>query len=203
MKRSLIYKYPFLYRVIMFVLYGKEYFRRFETIAFFINNYSSMVELCCGFGDFYVYALKKKQIDYLGIDLSPNFVEYGRKNGINIIEQDISNFSFPKSDYYVIISSLYHFYPNPEIIIKKMLSATAKNVVIVEPIKNLLNSKYRIISRLTSLLTNEGSGKNNFRFTEESLDKLMKTHFKINIVNIKKTKNGKEKIFILKNCGQN
>jgi SAM-dependent methyltransferase len=187
----------------MFVLYGKEYFRRFETIAFFINNYSSIVELCCGFGDFYVYALKKKQIDYLGVDLSQDFVKYGLEKGINIIERDVNSFDFPPSDYYIMISSLYHFYPSPEVIIKRMLSATAKNVVIVEPIKNLLNSKYRIISWLASLLTNEGSGKNNFRFTEESLDKLMKTHFKINIVNVKKTKNGKEKIFILKNCGQN
>ncbi len=80
-----------------------------------------------------------------------------------------------------------------------MLSTAAKSIIIVEPIKNLLNSKYRVISWLALLLTNEGGGKNNFRFTEESLDKLMETHFKKNIINVQKTKNGKEKIYILKN----
>ncbi|MBI4778931.1 hypothetical protein HY797_00570 [Candidatus Falkowbacteria bacterium] len=197
MKRSLIYKQPFLYRLMMRILYGKEYIERFKTIASFIANRSSVVELCCGFGDFYAYGLKDKQIDYLGIDLSPDFVKQGLKNGLNIIEQDVNNFNFSKSDYYVMISSLYHFYPQPEIIIKKMLLAATGNVIIVEPIKNLLNSKYKIISRLALLLTNEGDGKNSFRFTEESLDRMMKFNFEKNIVKVRKTK--KEKIYILKN----
>lgn len=197
MKRSLIYKQPFLYRLMMRILYGKEYLERFKTIASFIANRSSVVELCCGFGDFYAYGLKDKQIDYLGIDLSPDFVKQGLKNGLNIIEQDVNNFNFSKSDYYVMISSLYHFYPQPEIIIKKMLLAATGNVIIVEPIKNLLNSKYKIISRLALLLTNEGDGKNSFRFTEESLDRMMKFNFEKNIVKVRKTK--KEKIYILKN----
>lgn len=181
----------------MRILYGKEYLERFKTIASFIANRSSVVELCCGFGDFYAYGLKDKQIDYLGIDLSPDFVKQGLKNGLNIIEQDVNNFNFSKSDYYVMISSLYHFYPQPEIIIKKMLLAATGNVIIVEPIKNLLNSKYKIISRLALLLTNEGDGKNSFRFTEESLDRMMKFNFEKNIVKVRKTK--KEKIYILKN----
>ena len=183
----------------MFVLYGKEYFNRFKRIASVIESGSSVIELCCGFGDFYVYGLKNKQINYLGVDLSPDFVKYGSKKGINIIERDVNSYNFPQSDYYVIVSSLYHFYPGPEVIIKKMLSAATKNVLIVEPVKNLLNSKYRIISRLALLLTNEGGGKNAFRFTEESLDRLMENNFKKNIINIEKTKNGKEKIFVLKN----
>lgn len=183
----------------MFVSCGKEYWEKFKTVSSFIENYSSVMELCCGFGDLYAYALKNKQINYSGVDLSPNFVAYGQKNGINIAEQDINNFGFPQSDYYIIISSLYHFYPNPEVIIKKMLSASTKNVLIVEPIKNLLNSKYKIISRLALFLTNEGGSKNTFRFTEKTLDKMMKSHFEKNIVSVKKTKNGKEKIFILKN----
>ncbi len=95
MKRSLIYRQPFLYRLMMFILYGKEYLGRFKTIAFFIENRSSVVELCCGFGDFYAYALKDKQIDYLGVDLSPDFVKYGFLNGINIVEQDVNSFMPP------------------------------------------------------------------------------------------------------------
>ena len=80
-----------------------------------------------------------------------------------------------------------------------MLSASARNVIIVEPIKNLLSSKYKIISQLALLLTNEGGSKNSFRVTEESLDKLIKLNFEKNIITVQKTKNGKEKIFILKN----
>lgn len=199
MARSLIYKKPFLYRLLMFILYGREYWKRFKIIAAFIKNNSSVIELGCGFGDFYVYALKDKKISYLGVDLSPAFVKYGLKKGIKIIEQDVNNFSFQESDYYVMISSLYHFYPRPEIIIKKMLAAAKRDVIIVEPIKNWLNAKSKIISRLVLFLTDEGGGKNKFRFTEELLDKLMQAHFKENIVRIEKTKNKKEKIYILKN----
>lgn len=182
----------------MFILFGREYFKRFKTSASFIENNSSVVELCCGFGDFYAYALKEKQVEYLGVDLSPDFVKYGLEKGINVIEQDVNSFNFPPSDYYIMISSLYHFYPCPEVIVEKMLSASAKNVIIAEPIKNLLNSKYKIISRLALILTDEGSGKNAFRFTEESLDKLMESHFLKNIATVQKTKNGKEKIYIFK-----
>lgn len=195
---SLIYKKPFFYRLLMLVLYGREYFKRFKTIAALIKNNSSVVELCCGFGDFYFSGLKDKEISYLGVDLSPAFVKYGLKKGLNIIERDINNFDFSPSDYYVMISSLYHFYPEPEIIIKKMLAAAKRNVIIVEPVKNWLNAKSMIISRLVLFLTDEGGGKNKFRFTEESLAKLMQEHFKENIVRIEKMKNKKEKIYILK-----
>ncbi len=182
----------------MFALYGREYFDRFAKIGFFVCDSSSVVELCCGFGDFYTYGLKNKQVDYSGVDLSPDFVDYGLKKGIKITEGDVNSFNFPRSDYYIMISSLYHFHPNPEIIIKKMLAAAVKSVIIVEPVKNLLNSRHKIISRLALLLTNEGEGKNNFRFTDGSLSQLMEAHFKKNIVKIAETKNGKEKIYILK-----
>jgi SAM-dependent methyltransferase len=185
----------------MFLLDGREYWNRFKTVSNLIDRDSSVVELCCGFGDFYNYALKRKNIDYLGVDLSPEFVRYGAKRGVNIILQDVTNFNFPVSDYYVMFSSLYHFQPNPEDLIKKMLFTARKKVIIVEPIKNLLNSEYKVISRLALSLTNEGGGKNNFRFTEESLRGLMDSYFKKNIINISRTKNGKEIIYILKPKG--
>lgn len=199
MKRSLIYRNPFIYRLLMFALYGREYLNRFKTIASFIESRSSVMELCCGFGDFYAYGLKAKQVDYSGVDISPDFVKYGLKKGIKILEGDINNLEFADCDYCVMISSLYHFQPHPEAIIKKMLAASGKNAIIAEPVKNLLNSKCRLVSRLALLLTNEGGGKNNFRFTEDSLRGLMEANFKKNIVSVAETKNGKEKIYILKN----
>jgi len=85
MAKSFIYKSPFLYRLIMIGLYGREYFQRFKILAEYIEEDSSLIDLCSGFGDFYKYALDTKNIMYTGIDLSHEFSGYGRKNNINEI----------------------------------------------------------------------------------------------------------------------
>lgn len=177
-------------------LYGRQYAELFKKLAGYLERNSSVIELCCGFGNFYISALKNRPVNYLGVDSNPVFVKSGVGNGFNIIERDINEFDFPQSDYYIMISSLYHFYPHPETVISKMLAASSKLVIISEPVKNLLNSRFKLVSKLSLASTNEGKAKNSFRFTEASLDNLMKINFKENIVEEFAT--NRDKIYILK-----
>ena len=101
-------------------LYGPAYFRRFRELGACVENGSSVVDLCCGFGDFYVYALRDKGIKYTGVDLSGEFAVYAAKKGINVQQGNIENYEFPSADYYVMIGSLYHF-QNPQDVIQDPL----------------------------------------------------------------------------------
>ena len=56
---------------------------RFSQLLRFINEDSfSVLDIGCGFGDFYSYCLNstKKTIDYWGIDLMPDFIDIAKKN---------------------------------------------------------------------------------------------------------------------------
>src|SRR3989338_828973 len=195
---DLIYRSPLLYRLAIFFLYRGDYSERYEILDRFIKERSSVVELCCGPGDFYRGFLKKKNVNYLGVDNSADFIKRCKKKGINVIWGEVSQFNFIKSDYYIIISSLYQFHPDIRELINKMLQY-AKCVLISEPIKNISNSKYKIISKIAAYLTNKKNYENNFHFTEKSLDTMMLAGFKNKIVYVQTTKNGREKIYVLKN----
>ena len=164
----------------------------------YIENDSSIVDLCCGFGDFYTYALRDKNIKYKGVDLSEEFAVYAIKKGIDVQRGNIENYEFPSADYYTMIGSLYHF-QNPQEIISRMLVASRKKVLIMEPIRNLTNSKYKIISKLSRHLTNEGNNHNDFRFSEQTLDEFMNRNLKNNIIEAKNIAGGRDKIYILEN----
>jgi len=179
-------------------LYGPAYFRRFRELGACVENGSSVVDLCCGFGDFYVYALRDKGIKYTGVDLSGEFAVYAAKKGINVQQGNIENYEFPSADYYVMIGSLYHF-QNPQDVLNRMITASRKRVLIMEPIRNLTNSKYKIISKLSQYFTNEGNSHNNFRFSEQTLDEFVNRYFKNNIIEAKKIVGGRDKIYILGN----
>ena len=62
-----------------------------------------------------------------------------------------------------------------------------------------INYKPLGIYHIAAYLTNKKNYENNFHFTEKSLDTMMLAGFKNKIVYVQTTKNGREKIYVLKN----
>jgi hypothetical protein len=177
-------------------LYGRNYGRRLAALAADVGEDSVVVDLCAGLGDFYDH-LRAKRIIYKAFDASEESVAYGQKKGLDIRLADVNKLNFPPADYYVMIDSLYHFYDQAEMLIERMVSASRRRVLIMEPIKNLTSSNSRPLAWLARRLTNEGGGRNGQRFTETTLDRLMFGALKHRLLEAKKAPGGRDKIYIL------
>lgn len=183
----------------MLFLYGDSYFSRFKVLASYIDDGSFLIDLCCGTGDFYTFALREKNVEYLGIDYSESFVKYGLKHGIKMSAGSVSNYNYPIADYYTINDSLYQFGYGARELIEKMLISSRKKVIIMEPIKNFSNSNNKILSWFASRITRTGESNRDFRFSEKSLDDLINKYFSSNITESRIAPGGRDKIYILAN----
>jgi SAM-dependent methyltransferase len=180
----------------MRLLYGRYYKERDVAVAELIPAGSTVLDLCCGPAVLYRRLLRKKGVDYIGLDLSRFFVDALNKRGVRALVRDLrSNDSLPRADYVVMQSSLCYFLPEPYRVIDRMLEAANKAVIVSEPIRNLSTSKSPLISAIAVKLSGPG-GSQPQRFTEETLDKLfgsysacLKRSFKI--------PGGREKIYML------
>jgi hypothetical protein len=180
MSKSFIYSNIYTYRFLMNILYPLKYKKRFLEISREISEKdSNILELC--FGDIYIAnECRKNGINWTGIDINENFVDFAAKRGYNAIKKDISKIdSFPLSDICIISGSLYHFHGEIESLIQKMLDSTQK-IIISEPINNL-SSKKGFIGKISGILTNAGKGAENFRYNRQSItDMLNKLKDKLN-----------------------
>ncbi len=172
-KISLVYKNIYLYRIVMNILYGMKYKKRFDDIVDLLNeNDENIIELC--FGDIYIaeYA-KKSNKKWIGLDINDEFILYATKEGYNAIKKDIITDALPKGDVCIMAGSLYHFIDNIELVLKKMLGSSNK-IIISEPVKNLSNNKY--IGFLAQKSADAGNGNEAFRFTENSFIKTLEKY---------------------------
>jgi SAM-dependent methyltransferase len=94
---------------------------RFEVFADLIDFSSplSVLDIGCGFGDFYKFLLNKKQdIKYIGCDISPHVVEIaGSQNkGGSFEVRDISIEPYSEGEFdYVCMSGIFNFRINDNI----------------------------------------------------------------------------------------
>ncbi|MGZ4073115.1 MAG: hypothetical protein ACXVDZ_06350 [Bacteroidia bacterium] len=163
---SFIYRNIRFYRGAMNVLYKGNYNDRFKHIVNYISG-KSVTEIC--FGDTIIadYCIKNK-IGWTGIDINDYFVQNALKMGYRALLADVQKTSdFPKADTCIISGSLYHFYKNPEDILKKMLDC-APVIIISEPVINLSNNK-GIIGKLAKGSATVNGKKQQFRYTFDSL----------------------------------
>ncbi|HEY2101736.1 MAG TPA: class I SAM-dependent methyltransferase [Chthoniobacterales bacterium] len=196
MSTKLIYRNPFLYELIMRLLYGRHYQSRSQVIADLIEPGSSVVDLCCGAGLLYHRYLRRKNVAYTGLDVSHFFVDALKKQGVRAMEWDLqSAAALPQADYVTMQSSLCYFLPDPRPVIDRMLNAAMKRVIIAEPIRNLSTSKLPLVASVAVKLSGPGGGHSQ-RFNEQSLDELfaaysscLKLSFKI--------PGGREKVYVL------
>ena len=167
--RSILYWHPIIYNLLVKLMYKKHYNDRYREINRLIEADSSVVDVCCG--DSYLYSfLKNKNINYLGLDFNPTFINVSVKKGINVRLFNIFKDEIPKADYVVIQTSLYQFIPNHDRILKKLLLATGKYLIITETVKSFGASNNKFISTIGKFLNNPGDGVKPERFSKSSFE---------------------------------
>lgn len=175
--QSFIYRHILIYRLIMNILYLGKYKQRFKSIVTELEKlppHSKILELC--FGDIYIAEYcQRKGHAWKGIDINEHFVKHAQKSGYEAYYQDLTAIEvLPKSDLCIMIGSLYHFHPNTETMLTKMLSAS-DTIVLSEPVSNLSSSK-GLIGYLAKRAANTGKGHEEFRYNESSLLALLNTY---------------------------
>jgi hypothetical protein len=106
----------------------------------------------------------------------------------------------PRADYVVMQASLYHFLPNPVPMVDRMLESAARQVIIAEPIVNLSDSRIPLLSAFSRRFTDAGSGAENHRFNEQSLDAFFHP-YQSRIIKSFKIPGGREKVYVLNGAG--
>ena len=199
MSSSPIYKRPALYEAVMLMLYRRNYFNRYRSIADLIPPGSSVLDLCCGPAVLYDRYLRNKSVCYTGLDLSPHFIQHLQRRGGNGRVWDVrSPAPLPAADSVVMQASLYHFDARP--VVERMLQAARSQVIIAEPVRNLANSRYRLVAECARRLTNAGDGPAAARFTPQSLDSFFAS-FGSHMRRSFHIPGGREKVFVLSPTG--
>lgn len=150
-------------------LYMGGYYSRFEKVSKEVDVGDSVLELC--FGDLYLYEnyLKAKVVKYVGVEINPVFIKYAYKKGVNVIQGDILTCQFPCVDVAIIQASLYQFMKNDIILLEKMFNSAKKKIIIAEPIRNIAQSRNKVISYLGKHFVKVGNVDHAFRYNKDSL----------------------------------
>jgi hypothetical protein len=167
--RSPIYWHPGLYHFAMRQLAGEYFSQRYSAVAELIPEKANVIEVCMG--DAYLYSsyLGRKQVRYAGLDINETFVRCAMRKGIAAKIVDVMSEDIEPADYVIMQGSLYQFIPDEKQIIKKLLNAAKKQLIISEPIRNRAQSNNPLISFLARRAVNPGNGHRLERFDENRL----------------------------------
>lgn len=196
MAPSLIYRYSWIYELIMMLLYRRQYGVRRQVIADILTDGSSVLDLCCGPALFYKRFMKPRGIRYTGVDINSRFIvelkAVGAGGEVIDLRQDCN---LPPLDYVIMHASLYHFLPDSDRIFRKMLKAANEYVIISEPIRNLASRDSKLLRFIVAHMTNPGYGQQADRFDEESLDRFFSS-YQDRLVDSFIAAGGREKVYV-------
>jgi len=171
---SFIYRSIYIYRIILNILYWGKYKNRFDIILGFLSpkNDKKVMELC--FGDIYIAEwCKINSIEWIGVDINPNFVSFAKKKKYNCSIKDLSKFPIlPKSNTTLIIGSLYHFNLQLDDFIDYVMNYTNR-LLISEPIYNLSNQN-SILGYIARRSTKVSKEKHSFRYNLKTIREKIK-----------------------------
>lgn len=194
---SLVYRNAVLYESAMLALYGRHYFARYRAIADLIPEHVSVLDVCCGPAHLYHRYLKRKGVQYCGLDINQRFIDRLRNHGGSGEIWDVaSERELPLNDYVLMHASLYHFLTGPVSVIDRMLRGARRQVIIAEPIRNLADRNVPLLSRLARRHTDPGSGRQPNRFTEKTLDALF-APYRGRVARSFLIPGGREKVYVL------
>jgi SAM-dependent methyltransferase len=178
MSTSIIYRSALGYELLMRALYGRHYGARMGALAAQVPPGASVLELCCGPGTLYRRYLRDRTSGYIGLDVNERFVAALRRRGVDARRIDLTNGAadLPGADVAIIQASLYHFLPEAGQIVDRMLAAARERVIVSEPIRNLATSRLPGVSLLGRRAADPGVGGHDERFTEATLDQLMRSY---------------------------
>ena len=198
MSTSLVYRSAVGYELLMRALYGRYYTDRMRAVAGEVPDGSSVLELCCGPGTLYLRYLRARTRRYVGIDVNARFVAQLQRRGVDARRLDLAAGAdpLPDADAVILQASLYHFLPDPEGIIDRMLAAARDRVIVSEPVRNLASSDLPLIGRLGRSAADPGVGGHAQRFTEATLDALME-RYRERIQKSFPIPGGRERVYVL------
>lgn len=196
MATSLIYRSGLGYELVMMALYRHHYSSRYRAIADLIPQQADVLELCCGPGILYQRYLRRKKVRYRGLDLSEKFVRQLLRRGVASERWDLrSDRPLPRAEYVIMQASLYHFLPDAGGMLDRMLEAARKAVIVAEPIRNLASSRLSWMAYFARRLTDPGTGLQENRFDEKSLDKLTR-RYEVLLRRAFLAPGGREKVYV-------
>ena len=198
MSTSLVYRSAVGYELLMRALYGRYYTDRMRAVAGEVPDGSSVLELCCGPGTLYLRYLRARTRRYVGIDVNARFVAQLQRRGVDARRLDLAAGAdpLPAADAVILQASLYHFLPDPEGILDRMLAAARDRVIVSEPVRNLASSDLPLIGRLGRSAADPGVGGHAQRFTEATLDALME-RYRERIQKSFPIPGGRERVYVL------
>ncbi len=198
---GLFYRFPLLYTLFMKAAYRKKSLReRFQKVARRIEPGSRVVELCCGQGHLYLSHLKEVGADYTGLDLNPHFIRPLENCGANCRVFDLWTEEIPRADYVIMMSSLYHFHPRSAEILERMAAAAEKEVIITEPVHNILGRSRSWLALILARMADPGRGNTTFRYTPESLQELLDGS-DLEVLETETVSQGREMVAVIKGRG--
>lgn len=169
---GIIYRNAWIYQMAMRLLYRSHYREKYKVVAEEIPAGSTVVDLCCGDAQIYPL-LAAKGCKYIGLDINPRFVEWGREKGIDVRHWDIAKqMDMPEGDVVCIQSALYHFIPNDKQLVDRMLERARQRVIITEPVDNWTKIKISLVHKLAVALTQVHGREFSKRHTEASFNAL-------------------------------
>ena len=182
----------------MRVLYGRHYADRMRAVAEQVPAGASVVELCCGPATLYRRYLRDRAGSYTGIDVNERFVAKLRRAGLDARSIDLGDGSqpLPEADVAIIQASLYHFLPDASRLLDRMLAAARELVIVSEPVRNLASSAVPLIGTLGRRAADPGVGGHGDRFTEATLDQLMRPYGD-RVRSVFLIPGGREKVYVL------
>src|SRR5262249_49052936 len=90
------------------------------------------------------------------------------------------------------------FLPDALPVVKRMVAAAEKQVLIAEPIRNVADSQVPLLAFLARKLTNPGTGDQPRRFNEALLDAMLEPYWQRGqVVASRLIAGGREKLYIL------
>ncbi len=192
---SLIYRLSTVYSLLIRILYGKHFLERYKSIKEYIPRGASVADICSGDCNLYHFALRGRN-NYIGVDMNPSL---NKKNRIiNQTKIDVINDPLPISDFVIMQGSLYQFFPDHKKMVDKMLKSAKQKVIISEPVINLVNSNYGLISYLSKHTANSAIAPKSFRFTKSLLNNFFRKNYKDLVENISFAAGGRDMLFILR-----
>jgi hypothetical protein len=172
---SVIYRSPLLYHFVMRALHGRHFRDRYLAVSAEVPDGAEVVELCAGDAWLYRHYLKPKNVKYLGLDNSPQFVQAAKAEGLDIRIHDAFKDPVPTADVIIMQASLHLFHEDVKSVVGRMLDAARQKVIIAEPIRNMSDSPNPLAAWIgRKMTTPHGSGANHtHRYNPETFKALM------------------------------
>lgn len=164
--RGPIYWSPAIYETFMRMLYGREFSLRYIQVAEALRGCQSVLDVCCGPARLHDYL--GDGIRYRGLDCNRTFARCAGRLNIEIVEGNVWHTELPRADALVMISALYQFIPRHEDLLRRMIDACAKRVIICEPFTHASRSHW-LMTKIADLLLHPGVPYSTERFDTHSL----------------------------------